>query len=96
MFITTTAEPLSAFLITMCGLSRNLFNPNLSSLVRLLWFLCFGATLSMYCLTDLWNVSSVLFGGFGLQLNLGLNDFWFSLFLDPPNHCLFGCLFLLY
>ena len=65
----------------MYGLPRSLYNPNLSSFIRLLWFLCLGLALSMSCLTDLWNVSSVLLGGFSLQPYLDLNDSWISLFL---------------
>ena len=41
MFITTTAEPLSAFLMVIWGLSLSVCKPNLSSLVRLLKVLCF-------------------------------------------------------
>ena len=39
MFMTTTAEPLSAFLITMSGLFCRAKIPALCSLVRLLVFL---------------------------------------------------------
>ena len=53
VFITTRAEPLSAFLIVMWVLPLSLFKPNLSSFVRLLKLLCFGLDLSMSCLTDL-------------------------------------------
>ena len=75
MFITTTADPLSAFFITRCRLSLKAFRPFDSSRVRFLCLHFLGLLFSISCLTDLWNISNALFGGFGLQLDLGLNIF---------------------
>ena len=53
MIITTTAEPLSAFLITICGLSLSSLRPILSCILRLLCLIFLGLLLSISCLTDL-------------------------------------------
>ena len=75
MFITTRAEPLSAFLMTISGLSLRAFRAIISCLVNLLCLWCLGLLLSISCFIDLWNISRALLGGFGLQLDLGLNFF---------------------
>ena len=60
VFITTTAEPLSAFLMTISGLSLRFLRPILSFFNRLLCFEYLGLLLSISCLTDLWNMSRAL------------------------------------
>ena len=62
MFITTTADPLSAFLISRCGLSLKAFRPFVSSLIRFLCLHFLGLLFIISCLTDLWNISNALFG----------------------------------
>ena len=83
MFITTTAEPLSAFLMTISELSLRAFRPILSCLVKLLHLLCLGLLFSISCFTDLWNISRALLGGLGPQLDLGLNFLVVPYFYSP-------------
>ena len=73
VFITTTAEPLSAFLMTISGLSLRFLRPFFFD--RLLCFEYLGLVLNISCLTGIWNMSRALFGGLGLQLEFCLNVF---------------------
>ena len=53
MFMTSTADPLSGFLMTISGFSLSVLKPLCSSLMRLSCFLCLGLLLSISCLRDL-------------------------------------------
>ena len=53
MFIITTAEPLSAFLMVICGLTLRIFNPLRSSFVRLSYSLVLNLLFKISCLIDL-------------------------------------------
>ena len=55
------------------GLEVSLFIPMFSPLVMFLCLIGLNFDFSISCLTDHWNKSRVLFGGFGLQVDLGLN-----------------------
>ena len=70
VFIITTAEPLSAFFMTISGLSLRALRPILSCFVRLLCLECVGLHLRISCLTDLWNMSNVC--------SVGLVSMWIS------------------
>ena len=68
VFITTTAEPLSAFLMTISGLSDNSFKPILYSFVKFGLWLVLTFLMRRPNLNDLWKISRNWCTLFGFQV----------------------------